>query len=272
MYKDARQIKPEELPDFDVLTAGFPCQSFSVAGKRRGFKDTRGTLFFEIAKIARVKRPTYLVLENVQGLLSNDKGRTFEIILQTLDELGYDAEWQVLNSKNFGVPQNRKRVFIVGHLRGKSQPKVFPIRKDEIVYYKTHAKTPTEGKWVWSSVNYCRTIDANYWKGGGRPLVVQWRRNHLRIFKNQSTTPALTANMGTGGYNMPLLLLENDVRKLTPLECFRLQGFPDDMITIAKQIGISDTQLYKMIGNAVTVPVVQTIARKIKKLHDSGSV
>ena len=118
-YEDATKIIPEQLPDFDLICGGFPCQSFSIAGARRGFEDMRGTLFFEIARIAAVKRPKYLYLENVPGLLSHDKGGTFKVILNTLDELGYDVSWQVLNSKNFGVPQERKRVMLVGFLREK---------------------------------------------------------------------------------------------------------------------------------------------------------
>ena len=116
-YDDARKIIPEDLPDIDLICGGFPCQSFSIAGKRRGFEDARGTMFFEIARIAAVKRPRYLLLENVPGLLSHDEGRTFAAILTALDELGYDVAWQVLNSANFGVAQARKRVFIVGFLR-----------------------------------------------------------------------------------------------------------------------------------------------------------
>lgn len=126
-YGDATRIIPEDLPDFDFLCGGFPCQAFSIAGKRRGFEDTRGTLFFEIARILAVKRPKLLLLENVQGLLSHDKGRTFGTILSTLSDMGYFCEWQVLNSKNFGVPQNRERVFIVGHLGETGGRKVFPI-------------------------------------------------------------------------------------------------------------------------------------------------
>ena len=113
----------------DIIAGGFPCQAFSIAGARKGFKDTRGTLFFDIARMARIIRPKYLFLENVKGLLNHDNGDTFEIILRTLDELGYDAEWQVLNSKHFGVPQNRERVFIIGHLRGQCTRKVFPIKR-----------------------------------------------------------------------------------------------------------------------------------------------
>ncbi len=123
-FDDATKILPEQLPDFDLICGGFPCQSFSVAGRRLGFEDTRGTLFFEIARIAAVKKPKYLFLENVPGLLNHDQGRTFETILRTLDELGYDVVWQILNSKNFGVPQSRKRVYIIGYLRGKCSGQV----------------------------------------------------------------------------------------------------------------------------------------------------
>ena len=126
-FGDATKINPDEIPDFDLLVGGFPCQAFSIAGKRRGFEDTRGTLFFEIARILKRKQPRMFLLENVKGLLNHDKGETFTTILKTIDELGYDAEWEVLNSKNFGVPQNRERVFIVGHLRGQRTRQVFPI-------------------------------------------------------------------------------------------------------------------------------------------------
>jgi len=129
VWEDATKINPKELPDFECLTAGFPCQSFSIAGARRGFEDTRGSLFFEIARIAKEKRPRYLLLENVKGLLNHDSGKTFRVIISTLDEMGYDAEWQVLNSKYF-VPQNRERVFIIGHLRGVSGRKIFPLGED----------------------------------------------------------------------------------------------------------------------------------------------
>lgn len=132
-FDDARKIVLEQLPDFDLLVGGFPCQSFSIAGARKGFDDTRGTLFFEIARIASVKKPKYLFLENVPGLLNHNQGRTFETILRTLDELGYDVCWQVLNSKNFGVPQSRNRVFIIGYLRGQCA--------GEVLYF-----TQTSGK------------------------------------------------------------------------------------------------------------------------------
>src|SRR3990167_3101503 len=128
-YGNATKIKPEELPDFDFLCGGFPCQAFSIAGKRRGFQDTRGTLFFDIARIVEVKRPKIVLLENVKGLLNHNKGETFRIIIQTLSELGYDIQWMVFNSKFFGVPQNRERVFIIGSLRKKSRPEILPFRQ-----------------------------------------------------------------------------------------------------------------------------------------------
>jgi len=126
-YEDATTIKAEEMPDFDLLCAGFPCQSFSLAGKRRGFQDARGTLFFDIARILKAKQPAFFILENVPGLLSHDEGRTFTVILNTLSELGYGVEWQVLNSKCFGVPQSRKRVYIVGYLNPKCAGKILPL-------------------------------------------------------------------------------------------------------------------------------------------------
>ncbi len=125
--RDITVVPTSEIPDHDLLVGGFPCQAFSIAGKRKGFNETRGTLFFDIARILKEKHTRYFILENVKGLLSHDNGNTFKTIISTLVELGYDLQWQVLNSKNFGVPQNRERVFIVGHLRGEPRPKIFPI-------------------------------------------------------------------------------------------------------------------------------------------------
>ena len=124
-----RKVDTERIPEFDMLCAGFPCQAFSIAGRREGFYDTRGTLFFEIARIVKDKRPSYLLLENVKGLLNHDEGKTFNVIIQTLEELGYSTQWMVLNSKFFGVPQNRERVFIIGRIREESGQEIFPIRK-----------------------------------------------------------------------------------------------------------------------------------------------
>ena len=221
-YGDATKINPTELPDFDLLVGGFPCQAFSIAGKRKGFDDTRGTLFFDIARILAEKRPRHMVLENVKGLLSHDGGKTFQTILGVLSDLGYRVEWQVLNSKDFGVPQNRERIYFIGHLRGECSGEVFPI-------INTHrqATKPVQG-------HYTNTITARY-----------------------------EAAQATGSYIIESEL-NAQIRRLTPLECERLQGFPDGWTA-----GESDTQRYKMCGNAVTVNTVEAVMEKLTQ-HIAG--
>lgn len=210
-YGDITKIDAEALPDFDLLVGGFPCQAFSIAGKRRGFEDTRGTLFFELARILRAKQPRLFVFENVKGLLSHDNGNTFKTIISTITELGYDCQWQVLNSKNFGVPQNRERVFIVGHLRGTARPEVFPI--------------------------------------------IETTRDYPQFCKPLGTlTARYPASQREGAYPEEARDGSPAIRRLTPTECERLQGFPDNWTA-----SVSDTQRYKCLGNAVTVPVVQHI-------------
>ena len=250
-YNDAKDLHPQSLPQFDVLCAGFPCQAFSIAGKRMGFEDTRGTVFFEIARIAKEKRPSYLFLENVKGLLNHDKGRTFDTIISTLDEMGYDAEWQVLNSKYF-VPQNRERVFIIGHLRGERTRQIFPLGDfDEISDKKKLRKEELS-----RSRSYSSSIDANYYKGpdGKRTLVYMSNTNANMKQREQERTETWTLGTSTDfGIREGMR-----IRKLTPKECERLQGFPDDWT-----IG-SDTQRYKQCGNAVTVNVVEYIAKELR--------
>lgn len=282
--RDITTVPAEDIPPHDLLVGGFPCQSFSVAGKRGGFQDTRGTLFYEIARIAKHHRPSLLLLENVKGLLSHDNGKTFEVILRTFDELGYELQWQVCNSKNFGVPQNRERVFIVGHTRGTPRPKVFPFRGDA-------KKDP--GQIVSTA------LDANYWKGidnhGQRTAIVQrvplkfLNRNQKNIEGDYAYTvdslntggvmvgtlrthkdgngfrqmqsglaPTIPARAREDGSGQGVVVAESRIRRLTPLECERLQGFPDGWTE-----GVSDTQRYKQLGNAVTVNVVQAIAERL---------
>lgn len=214
-YGDATTINTAELPDFDCLVGGFPCQAFSVAGKRLGFNDTRGTLFFDIARILRDKRPRYFVLENVKGLLSHDSGKTFQTILKVLTDTGYNVSWSVHNSKNYGVPQNRERIFIIGSLRGERRPQVFPITEDGEVSIKRQGQVSP-------------TITQRYYKQG---------QSDPYIFNDSSPS----------------------IRKLTPTECERLQGFPDNWT-----IG-SDTQRYKQCGNAVTVNVVEEVFKQLKE-------
>lgn len=251
-YTDAFKLDARTLPDFDILAAGFPCQAFSVAGKRLGFEDTRGTLFFEIARIARQKRPRLLFLENVKGLLSHDNGRTFGTILNTLDELGYDAEWQVINGKHF-LPQSRERVFIVGHLRGEPLKQVFPLGETESEDTERDGETPTSS-----------CIDANYWKGidnhGARTAIAVKEIDHVDKFSSgrrfkEIGEPAftLTTNKATAG-----VLVDARIRRFTPLECERLQGFPDGWTS-----GISEQARYRCLGNAVMPPVVEYIAKNL---------
>ena len=251
--RDITTISTDEIPNHDLLVGGFPCQAFSVAGKRAGFNDTRGTMFFEIARILADKKPQHLLLENVKGLLSHDSGRTFQTILKVLTDLGYGVEWQVLNSKDFGVPQNRERVFIVGHLGGISGRKVFPI------FGKGGNDTRVVGKEV------ARTIEANYYKGvspnghqgSGRQIVQVNQPTHSndRVYSDEGISPTL--NTMQGGARQPFVATPR-IRRLTPIECERLQGFPDGWTA-----GVSDTQRYKQMGNAVTVNVIEAIVGRV---------
>ena len=294
-YGDITKINEKELPDFDLLVGGFPCQAFSIAGKRGGFSDTRGTLFFEIARIIREKQPRLLLLENVKGLLSHDKGNTFTTIISTLDELGYDLQWQVLNSKNFGVPQNRERVFIIGHLRGTSRPEVFPItggsgQNNRIL---KEIDTGHDGNTVYSSKGLAVTQKALGGGQGGKGGLYRvgnldsptWQKRNesiRRVHDINGLSPTIPTGTGGGVMNKVIAntvdanyykginvnpghassnrgyKIDGKIRRLTPKECERLQGFPDDWTD-----EVSDTQRYKQCGNAVTVNVVREIIKKL---------
>lgn len=247
-YGDATTINPTQLPDFDLLVGGFPCQAFSIAGKRAGFNDTRGTLFFDIARILAEKRPRHLVLENVKGLLSHDSGKTFQTILGVLSDLGYRVEWQVLNSKDFGVPQNRERIYFVGHLGDECGRQVFPIRQNGESSTEQHNERLQESE-------IAQTVTATYWKGGkGSQIRTDEPSLRQRGDKPDSNNSIRRASLTD----------DSRIRRLTPKECERLQGFPDDwteegLTELGNPTGISDTQRYKMCGNAVTVNVVQAV-------------
>lgn len=249
-YGDITKINADELPDFDLLVGGFPCQAFSIAGKRKGFEDTRGTLFFEIARILKAKQPRLFCLENVKGLLSHDNGNTFTTIISTLNELGYDLQWQVLNSKNHGVPQNRERVFIIGHLRGTSRPEVFPI-----------GESNRESKEISQLNNPRHSNDRVYDPKGLSPTLNTAQGGNRQ--PNIITSTITTENAHGFGKNVTanqvydIAVLTGKIRRLTPIECERLQGFPDGWT-----IG-SDTQRYKQCGNAVTVNVIKDIMMKL---------
>jgi len=297
-WKDSREIEPSELPNFDILVAGFPCQAFSHAGKRLGFQDTRGTLFYEIARIAKQKRPRYLFLENVRGLLFHEKGETLTQIFSTLDELGYDCEWQVVNSKYF-VPQSRDRIFIIGHLRGTSGRKIFPLGQDGQEYGSSRPTPQKSGQFT--SKRYSSALTSTYHKGwgAGRTMIqiANKNSNTKNRIQNRKETWSLTGNSddfgiviqtkelypehhshagrvydpkgigrtlisseGGVGKQTGLYEVGDRIRKLTPTECERLMGFPDGW-TDAE---VSNTQRYKCLGNSVVVPVVEYIARRFE--------
>lgn len=320
-YGDITKVNEGELPDFDMLVGGFPCQAFSVAGKRRGFEDTRGTLFFDIARVLQAKKPRLLLLENVKGLLSHDNGRTFATIISTLTGLGYDLQWQVLNSKYHGVPQNRERIIIVGHTRGSARPKVFPFRETGRAIKKGLNEKNTE-------VEVAQTIRSRYGNGSGSHILQRPRGKNnggikkeaptitgksyqdnnylfgtLRTYKDgqgfremkSGVAPTIPARAREDGSGQPVIAMavltpsriekrqngrrfkENgeamftintqdrhgvydgySIRRLTPIECERLQGFPDNWTE-----GISETQRYKCLGNAVTVNVIRDVVDKL---------
>lgn len=331
---DITTVTDEEIRNIghvDVICGGFPCQAFSIAGARRGFEDTRGTLFFEIARFAAILKPKYLFLENVKGLLNHDKGDTFETILSALDELGYDVEWQVLNSKDFGVPQNRERVFIIGHLRGERGRKVFPIGGED---EKSSAKrlginilgntknpngtaqgtrdivhdpkgivgtlTATDYKGpkqvaIPNEIKKYGVLQPNFnqsgvvyetdgisptirtMQGGGLEPKIRVREATKQGYAEASvgdsvnlSHPNSKTRRGRVGEGIANTLVTGDsqgvvtpnfrIRKLTPRECWRLQGFPDWAFDKAQEVN-SNSQLYKQAGNSVTVNVIKEIAR-----------
>ncbi len=310
-FEDARTINPNDLPDINLICAGFPCQSFSVAGKRLGFADdTRGTLFFEVARIAETKRPAYLLLENVPGLLSHDSGRTFDTILSALVELGYDLEWCVHNSANFGVPQQRRRLYIVASLGGRCTGRIFPLtcgnaeNLKELIsgpqgqrVYETNgvACTQCAGSGGWGGKTGLYFIDMN-----ANPIITDHARcitarqdsgvsnhrgEHSAVLVTDEPRAILTPDREKVRQqgrrvkepNEPMFTItaqdrhdvwhKGRIRKLMPIECWRLQGFTDEQFNKAAATGLSDGRLYKMAGNAVSVPVISAIGQKIKEIY-----
>jgi DNA (cytosine-5)-methyltransferase 1 len=252
--------------NFDVLCAGFPCQAFSIAGYQKGFHDTRGTLFFDLEKIIESKRPKVVFLENVKNLVSHDKGNTFKIIIETLEEkLGYKTFFKVLNSATHAnIPQNRERIFIVAfdplQVKNYSKfkfPEAIPLKKtihdilekgkqdDNLYYKKDHQYYPELKKTMIS-----------------KDTVYQWRRVYARENKS-NVCPTLTANMGAGGHNVPLVLDDYGIRKLTPKECFAFQGYPVEKFILPN---IANSRLYMQAGNSVTTTLIERIGNEIIKI------
>ena len=275
------------IGEVDVICGGFPCQAFSIAGARRGFEDARGTLFFEIARFASILKPKYLFLENVKGLLNHDRGNTFKTIIGALDELGYDVEWQVFNSKNFGVPQNRERVFIVGHFRGERSRNVFPFGgkvenvdpglENEIKKYGTIQPNFNQSGIVYETDGIAPTIRA-YQSGNLEPKIRvkeatkqgyaeatigdSVNLSHPNSKTRRGRVGKQIANTLLTGESQGVIVQDFRIRKLTPRECWRLQGFPDWAFDKAQEVN-SNSQLYKQAGNSVTVNVIEAIAREL---------
>lgn len=268
---DIHNIEPSDIPNVDIITGGFPCQAFSIAGYQKGFEDERGNLFFEILRLVKVKKPRVVFLENVKNLVGHDKGNTYRVIKESLEAHGYHIKAKVLNGYLYGnVPQNRERIYIVAFANKEDHdrfqfPEPIPLNKtlqdvidfdskvDDRFYYKPES---------------CKFYDELEQNIVSKETVYQWRRKYVRENKT-GVCPTLTANMGTGGHNVPLIYTDNGIRKLTPKECFNLQGFPKEFI-LPEDMAIS--HLYKQAGNSVVVPVVRRIAENIKKALDNETI
>ncbi|WP_101261420.1 DNA cytosine methyltransferase [Labilibaculum filiforme] len=253
-------------PKFEILCAGFPCQAFSIAGNRKGFADTRGTLFFDVEQIIEKHRPKVVFLENVKNLVSHDKGNTFKVILETLElKLGYKVFHKVLNSATHAnVPQNRERIFIVAFDPKQVENYLQFKFPEEIKLTKTIHDFIEKGR---QEDIYYYSKDHKYYPELQRSItskntVYQWRRVYVRENKNK-VCPTLTANMGTGGHNVPLIKDEFGIRKLTPKECFAFQGYPVETYILPK---LANSHLYMQAGNSVTTSLIERIAKQICKV------
>lgn len=251
------------IPDnFDVLCGGFPCQAFSIAGYRRGFEDTRGTLFFDVAEIIRRKRPKAVYLENVKNLYTHDNGKTFEVIKNTLEGLGYVVYHKVMNAMEYAnVPQNRERIFIVcfdpqqvpNHANFKFPA---PVKLTKTIHDCINEGEKSQELFYTEKMSHFKDLQEGI---TSKDSIYQWRRQYVRENKSH-VCPTLTANMGTGGHNVPLILTENGIRKLSPKECINFQGYP---AKYEFPKNISNAAKYKQAGNSVVVPLITRVSQNI---------
>ena len=263
--RDICDVKASEVPNIDIILGGFPCQAFSIAGYRKGFEDEkgRGTLFFEILRIIKAKKPKAILLENVKNLVSHDNGNTFRVILEALKDAGYHVRYAVLNAMEYGnIPQNRERIYIVGFRTKKvfekfTFPEPIPLQKT--IHDVIDFINPVDEKYLYTKGKYKGDIyDKLVAAMDDSNAVYQWRRKYVR--KNMSgVVPTLTANQGEGGHNVCLVKTKQGIRKMTPKECFNTQGFPESFVLP----DIADGRLYKQAGNSVCVSVVQRIAEQM---------
>ncbi len=272
-HGDIKNIDLDIIPPFEILTAGFPCQPFSIAGEKKGFNDARGTLFFEIMKIIKYHKPKVVFLENVKHLKNHDNGKTLKVILNLLEKEDYTVSWDVLNAKDFGVPQNRERTIIIAASNGIefdfSRLKKNPGVKLKNILEKENENFEFLNKSEYTLLDNPKEqlsglIFAGYRNKSTRKKGVRPNTNHLsrvhkqpnRIYSSEGTHPTLSSQESAGRY---YILHENRVRKLTLKECYRLMGFPDDF----KLIG-TKAKLYNRIGNSIVVPMVKAIATEIE--------
>ena len=265
---DITKVSVDDIPDCEFVVGGFPCQAFSVAGYRQGFKDEkgRGNLFFDVARIIEAKKPVGFLLENVKNLKTHDKGNTFKVIEKTLTDLGYHIKTQVLNSMDYGnVPQDRERIYIVGFKDEKIAnrfefPKPIKLTKD----VRSVLDKEVDDKYYYNDKPLYERIKDDI---VNENVAYQWRRQYVRSNK-KGVFPTLTANMGMGGHNVPIIVDSKGIRKFTPRECFRVQGFPK---SYKLPSDIADSALYKQAGNSVSVPIIKRIAEQISLAIDGIS-
>lgn len=254
-------VNENNIPNADMVLFGFPCTSFSIAGERKGFEDENsGHLFFEALRIIKAKKPRVLFLENVKNLVGHDDGNTFKVITESLKEEGYYLNYQVLNSMEYGnIPQNRERIYVVGFRNKEEYDKFYfpePIQLTKTIHDITKPSEKKPEKYYYENSKYYPMLKEAM---VNKDTVYQLRRIYVRENK-KGVCPTLTANMGTGGHNVPLIIDDFGIRKLTPRETLMLQGFPEDFKIPEK---MADSHIYKQAGNSVTVTVIERIARNI---------
>ena len=279
---DITLIKDEDLPEFDIIAGGFPCQPFSLAGLRKGFEDTRGTLFFEVARLMKGRRPKAFFLENVEGIVNHDKGNTIKVIENSLTNLGYNFEWRVMNACDYGIPQNRKRWYCVGfrndlgigfeNQQGDYKALYKFPQKSSLKFHVKDILQKQVGK-EYEITDVCnRNIEKYYldFKSGKRynnnevVLANEIRASRCN-FRGDGISPCLTAKMGTGGNNVPVVVEEK--RKLTEKECLSLMGFPEWY-----QIEKNTMHSYKQIGNSVVVAIIDELAKEMIRVMKEAKV
>lgn len=260
--EDLNEIDVKDIPSHNLLCGGFPCQPFSIAGEKKGFDDKRSNVFWKIVEILKKHKPEIIILENVKNLKSHDKGNTYKIIENKLQDIGYHIKTSILDTNKItNIPQHRERIYIIGFLDKKQYDKFnFDFPEQEQGKICDMLEKNINDKYYYSDrFKVFEEVEKGVTKHISENVLYQYRRYYVRENKSNSC-PTLTANMGGGGHNVPLLKDDKGIRKLTPRECFNLQGFPKNY----KLPEVCDSDLYKLAGNAVSVPVVNLIVNKLE--------